>query len=131
MSKLSRRHFLGALPSGLLGLGLPGKLDSASLSGGQVAELKIKKYNMLGKTELKVSDVSCGAISFFEPNVMRYAVDMGVNYFDTAEGYMNGNSEKYIGQALAGIRDKVLITTKHPHGGRNPITRENVIQRME
>jgi len=61
---------------------------------------------------------------------MRYAVDMGVNYFDTAESYMNGNSEKYIGQALEGIRDKVFLATKHSFGGRNPATRDSVIQRM-
>jgi predicted aldo/keto reductase-like oxidoreductase len=130
MSKLSRRHFLSALPSGLMGLGLAGELKAASSSAGQDTELKIKKYNILGKTGLKVGDVSCGAISFFEPNVMRYAVDMGVNYFDTAEGYMNGNSEKYIGQALGGIRDKILIATKHPFAGRTPITKDGLIQRM-
>ena len=130
ISKFSRRLFLGALPSGLVGLGLAKELGSSPLSSHQDLELKINKYNDLGKTGLKVGDVSCGAISFFEPNVMRYAVDMGVNYFDTAEGYMNGNSEKYIGQALGDIRDKVIIATKHIYGPRNPISRDNVIQRM-
>lgn len=129
-SKLSRRLFIGALPSGLLGLGLARESAYSPISNRQDSDLKIKKYNALGKTGLKVGDVSCGAISFFEPNVMRYAVDMGVNYFDTAEGYMNGNSEKYIGQALGDIRNKVFIATKHNFGGRAPISKDNVIQRM-
>jgi predicted aldo/keto reductase-like oxidoreductase len=130
MTKLSRRHFMSILPSGALGIGLAGDLKSSPRPETQAENLKIKKYNPLGKTGLNVGDVSCGAISFFEPNVMRYAVDMGVNYFDTAEGYMNGNSEKHIGSALGDIRDKILIATKHPQGGRNPITKDSVIERM-
>jgi len=135
MAKINRRNFLTAFSSGVLGLGLskhtkaktkrPGSFQSGS------DELKIKKYNPLGNTGLKVSDVSCGAISFFEPTVLRYAYDLGVNYFDTAESYLRTKSETFIGQALSDIRDKVIITTKHAHGGRNPITKDGIIQRIE
>lgn len=44
------------------------------------------------------------------------AYESGVNYFDTAPYYCHGNSEKAIGNALKGIRDKVLISTKVPIG---------------
>lgn len=134
MSTWNRRRFLSALPTGVLGLGLAktGETTPPFSSGQETGtDLKIKKYNPLGKTGLKVSDISCGAISFFEPNVMRYAADLGVNYFDTAEGYMNTNSESYIGQALSGIRDKVYIATKHAFRPRQRISRQDIIQRME
>ena len=43
---------------------------------------------------------------------MRAALDAGVNFFDTAEAYGEGNSEKLLGKALAGRRDQVVIATK-------------------
>lgn len=92
---------------------------------------KIKKYNNLGNTELKVSDVSCGAISLFEPNVLRYAYECGVNYFDTAESYLRTRSESFIGQALKDVRDKVIICTKHAYNANEKIEKSKVIQRVE
>jgi predicted aldo/keto reductase-like oxidoreductase len=92
---------------------------------------KIKEYNPLGKTGLKVSDVSCGAISLFESNVLRYAHECGVNYFDTAEGYLRGRGEIYVSQGLKEVRDKVIITTKHPYDFRQKIEKATVIKRVE
>ncbi len=43
------------------------------------------------------------------------ALDMGVNFFDTAANYGAGHSEVVLGQALKGIRDKVVIATKFGH----------------
>ncbi len=135
MAKLSRRHFLSALPTGILGLGLgkqsKGNSGTLQRSSEEDSPPKIKKYNTLGKTGLKVSDVSCGAISFFEPVVLRYAYDLGVNYFDTAEGYMRQKSETFIGDALKDVRDKLIITTKHGYSSRGKITRESIIKRVE
>lgn len=92
---------------------------------------RIKKYNNLGNTGLKVSDVSCGAISLFEPNVLRYAYECGVNYFDTAEGYLRTRSESFIGQALKDVRDKVIICTKHAYNPSEKIEKSKIIQRVE
>ena len=46
-----------------------------------------------------------------------YALDQGVNYFDTAVPYHNGKSEPFLGKVLSknGCRDKVKISTKLPH----------------
>jgi len=43
------------------------------------------------------------------------AIDMGVNFFDTAANYGAGHSEMVLGQALKGKRDKVVIATKFGH----------------
>ena len=122
------------LTSGILGLGLAhkgGAADAALKSVQSGAEPTVKKYNPLGKTGLKVSDVSCGAISLFEPNVLRYAYECGVTYFDTAEGYLRTKSESFIGQALKDVRDKVTLTTKHWQDFNLKIEKSKVIERME
>ena len=135
MGKINRRNFMTAFSSTVLGLGLTKNIKAGIRTSGSIQsssdELKVKKYNPLGNTGLKVSDVSCGAISFFEPTVLRYAYDLGVNYFDTAESYLQTKSETFIGDALKDVRDKVIITTKHGYGGRNPISKDSIIQRVE
>jgi len=44
--------------------------------------------------------------------VVDAAIDAGINYFDTAEGYGGGKSEEYLGAAIAGRRDSVYVATK-------------------
>lgn len=135
MSKINRRRFLATLPAGLLGIGVGNKLSTKEILNSEkqdVSPEKIQKYNLLGKTGLKVSDVSCGAISLFEPNVLRYAYEMGVNYFDTAESYLRTQSESYIGQALNDVRDKVVITTKYGFPRQTElIKKERIMERVE
>src|SRR5574342_105756 len=43
---------------------------------------------------------------------IHYALDAGINFFDTAANYGCGHSERVLGQALAGRRDKVILATK-------------------
>ena len=75
------------------------------------------KYVRLGKTDLQVSKISCGAIklpslSQEETNkVIHIAIDGGMNYFDTANCY--GDSEIKLGKALeGGKREKVIVSSK-------------------
>lgn len=74
------------------------------------------RYRRLGKTELSVSVIGFGAIKLprVDPETaveaIRCAVDLGINFIDTARGY--GDSERKIGMAIKGIRDKVIIATK-------------------
>ena len=76
----------------------------------------IRRYARLGRTELKMSDISFGSASMADPAVVRHALARGINYFDTAESYRGGSSEEAIGEALKGRRDKVLIASKTKAG---------------
>ncbi len=74
------------------------------------------KKNRLGKTGLMVSELGFGGIPIMQLDVndaakmVRYCFDRGVTFFDTANMYMD--SEGKIGQALEGVRDRVVIATK-------------------
>ncbi|MDG7008603.1 MAG: aldo/keto reductase [Nitrososphaerota archaeon] len=85
------------------------------------------KYITLGDTGLRVSRLCLGCMSFGGPDapgfewtvgyddakrVIDRAVDLGVNFFDTADVYSNGRSEQIVGRALAGRRNQVVLATK-------------------
>ena len=85
-------------------------------------------YVRLGGTGLKVSKICLGCMSFGEPNesrpwaideetsrpIIQRALDLGINFFDTANVYNNGVSEEITGRALRDFapRDEVVIATK-------------------
>ncbi|MBP1745827.1 MAG: putative oxidoreductase of aldo/keto reductase family [Deltaproteobacteria bacterium] len=69
-------------------------------------------YRTLGRTGLKVTIVSFGAMLTPEHEVMEAAFDMGINYVDTARRYMGGRNEEIVGRALKGRRNKVYLATK-------------------
>ena len=53
--------------------------------------------------------------------VIDAALDAGVNFFDTADVYGGGDSERFIGECLAGRRERVVLATKFGlHGGGSP-----------
>jgi hypothetical protein len=53
-----------------------------------------------------------GAMITRDADIVRYAVDHGVNYVDTADCYMGGENERIVGRALRGVRDKVVLASK-------------------
>jgi hypothetical protein len=69
-------------------------------------------YRTLGRTGLKITVVSFGAMLTPEPEVIRVAIEQGVNYIDTARKYMGGKNEEIVGKAVKGLRDKVFIASK-------------------
>ncbi len=72
---------------------------------------KIRRYNTLGRTGFKVSDIAVGAPE--NQAVLAASLDAGVNYIDTGENYGNGSSERVIGKAIQGRdRKSLFITTK-------------------
>jgi aryl-alcohol dehydrogenase-like predicted oxidoreductase len=78
------------------------------------------EYRNLGKSGLKVSAVGVGCNNFGSradqtaaTKVVDAALELGVNFFDTADIYGSGGlSEQYLGKALAGKRDRVVVATK-------------------
>jgi predicted aldo/keto reductase-like oxidoreductase len=73
---------------------------------------RIQSYRTLGRTDFRVSDISLGGSFLRDPNVVRYALDKGINYIDTAEDYENGATDRAIRVALQHFdRDKIFIAT--------------------
>jgi len=71
----------------------------------------VRNYREIGKTGLKMSDISFGGGGLPSGSMVLRAIDRGINYFDTAPDY--GPSEKYIGEAMPRIqRDKIIIASK-------------------
>ena len=77
------------------------------------------QYRQLGSTGLRVSTVGLGTNNFgfrmdeeSSIRVAKFAVDQGINFFDTANMYGRGLSEERIGKALKGIRKDIIIGTK-------------------
>lgn len=87
------------------------------------------EYINLGNSQLKVSRITMGCMGFGESgngghtwtiqssqsrDIIKRGLELGVNFFDTAIGYQNGTSEKYLGDALRDItrRDQVVVATK-------------------
>jgi predicted aldo/keto reductase-like oxidoreductase len=81
---------------------------------------RVRTYRTLGKTGLKIADISFGSsrLRIGEEAVVQHALDAGVNYFDTAESYTDGDSEIVLGNALKGKRDQVILASKQ-FSGRN------------
>lgn len=112
---LSRRTFIKA---GLAGsatalIAPPALADILRKMGkSEGSDLFRPVYRTLGRTGLKISVVSFGAMLTPEPEVIRVAIEQGVNYIDTARKYMGGKNEEIVGKAVKGIRDKVFIASK-------------------
>src|SRR5437868_10957513 len=92
------------------------------------------EYRRLGKSGLKVSEFSFGAWVTFGKQVgeddaasmMGYAYDHGINFFDNAEGYEQGNAELVMGEALKQLkwgRDTYMVSSKVFWGGSKPTQR--------
>jgi aryl-alcohol dehydrogenase (NADP+) len=94
-------------------------------------------YVKLGATGLEVSPLALGCMSFGDPargghqwvvredearEYIKRALDAGINFFDTANGYSGGSSEEITGRALADFarRDEVVLATKVYFGSRRP-----------
>jgi 1-deoxyxylulose-5-phosphate synthase len=86
-------------------------------------------YVKLGRTGLDVSRLCLGCMTFGVPDrgahqwtldedasrpIIRRALDLGINFFDTANAYSDGTSEEIVGRALADFtsRDEVVLATK-------------------
>ncbi len=89
---------------------------------------RLVEYTKLGNTDIEVSKLCVGCMSFGQAGLMhdwtldknqteemiKHALDLGINFFDTANCYSAGTSEEYVGTTLKNNvdRDKVVIASK-------------------
>lgn len=103
------------------------------------------EYAKLGNSGIEVSRLCVGCMSFGDPEskmhawtlnpqeteiIVKHALDLGINFFDTANCYSAGTSEEYLGKAIRNniSRDKVVLASKvyfnEGHLSKEAITRE-------
>ncbi|ELZ05172.1 aldo/keto reductase [Natrialba aegyptia] len=100
------------------------------------------QHSELGDSGVEVSEVGFGAWTVGTDwwgdrseeeaiEMLRYAVDQGITYFDTGDVYGHGRSEELVGQALSDVRDDVTIATKvgydfynNPQAGHGEIPKQ-------
>ena len=87
------------------------------------------KYTTLGNTDIKISRICMGCMGFGNAatgqhswtvdeettrGIIKYGLEKGINFYDTAIAYQNGTSEEYVGRALRDFakRDEVVVATK-------------------
>ncbi|MFB6069737.1 MAG: aldo/keto reductase [Halanaeroarchaeum sp.] len=108
------------------------------------------EYTTLGETGMEVSRIALGCMSFgtsdWRPwvldedesvEVIERAIDLGINFFDTANVYSRGESERVLGTALDGYREETVVATKgyfqmdedNPHSGG--LSRKAIEQELE
>jgi predicted aldo/keto reductase-like oxidoreductase len=66
----------------------------------------------LGRTGLKVNPVGFGCGYTPDPSIIERAVDSGINYFDTARAYLQGNSERMLAAGIGARRKQIVLSTK-------------------
>ena len=110
-TSIGRREFIRT--GALAGLGLA-TLGAVPASASIAPPPRVRRYAPLGRTGMHISDISFGAdrLSLGDEDLVRHALDLGINYFDTADDYRGGDSETTLGNALHGKRDQVFLTSK-------------------
>ncbi|MBV8732616.1 MAG: aldo/keto reductase, partial [Acidobacteriia bacterium] len=113
---ISRREFVGAAALALAGA----NALIAQSGNGQVP------HRQLGRTGLSVSIIGVGGYHLGAAEdqkqaqmIVDEAIDAGINFFDNAWDYHNGRSEEWLGAALKGKRDRVVLMTKVCTHGRD------------
>ncbi|WP_429816071.1 aldo/keto reductase [Ensifer sp. B1-9] len=103
------------------------------------------QYTTLGNTGLVVSRLAFGAMTFTAGDrslgavyktdtevadaLVGQALDAGINFFDTADAYASGQSERILGEALKSRRDEVVIATKVGFRTGSPFTQAGLSRR--
>jgi voltage-dependent potassium channel beta subunit len=100
------------------------------------------KYRNLGKSGLKVSEISLGSYINFGSKIsesdsikiIKKAYELGVNFFDTADSYAEGKAEQILGRAFRGLkRESFVIATKcfmprYDYVNARGLSRKNIIE---
>ena len=103
--QISRKEFFTKALTGMAGL----SMISKHMTG--FSSVK-PEFRGIGKSGIMVSPICFGAPRTNEESLIKYALEKGLNFIDTGRAYGNGNNEKLVGRATAGIRNKVVIQSK-------------------
>jgi aryl-alcohol dehydrogenase-like predicted oxidoreductase len=115
---MDRREFIGALVAAAAVGTVPMRTSFAGEVGEQQSAIPRRA---LGQTGVKVSVLVLGGVvamkeaptpEFHPAELANAALDAGINYFDTAPAYNNGQSERNYGEVLATRRKEVFLATK-------------------
>ena len=104
--KMKRRKFFKIAAGTGIGAIVTGCAKDGQKPAGRVS------LRQLGRTDIQITPVGFGAQHTRDSDLIRYAIDRGVNYIETAWGYgfgKPGNSPEAVGKAISGIRDKVYL----------------------
>jgi hypothetical protein len=97
MNNINRRGFLKTGITGAAGIvALSPSLIAAESSSQQNEVI----YRTLGKTGMKIPVISFGVMRADNPSLCKAAYEKGIKFFDTANGYQNGNNETMLGNIL-------------------------------
>ncbi|MGD0318600.1 MAG: aldo/keto reductase [Nitrososphaerales archaeon] len=101
------------------------------------------RYKNLGKTGTKVSELCLGTMIFGQQvdettavKIINRAVDLGINFIDTADVYAKGRSEEIVGNAIRGMRDDIVLATKvrgrtGPDPNGEGLSRKHIMRNLE
>src|SRR5918993_4735389 len=101
------------------------------------------EYRNLGRSGLKVSAIGLGGNTFGNgadeaqtARIIHRALDLGINFIDTADTYSRGVSEQFVAKAVAGRRQQALIATKvYGRMGDGPndtgLSRKHILEGVE
>ncbi|MBN1292705.1 MAG: aldo/keto reductase, partial [Candidatus Latescibacteria bacterium] len=112
MSLNDRRSFLKSTAVTGAAVASAGWLDYRRTYAQGATKFQRIAYRELGSTGYKVSEVGFGAMNTRDPELIHAAIDSGINYIDTAHGYMKGVNEEIVGTVMKTKRDKVFLATK-------------------
>jgi len=116
---LNRRNFLKTAAAGLGGYVMLSPNKATEPIPNPPKQRKIV-YRTLGKTGIKVPEISMGVMNADNPNLVKAALDNGIVLLDTAWSYQRGKNEKMIGSVIKDYpRDSYVIATKIPGGASN------------
>ena len=100
------------------------------------------RYRLLGSSDLEISEISLGSWLTYGGGVsdsqaeacVRKALEVGINFFDTANVYSRGGAEEFLGEMLANRpRDSYVLATKlyFPMNGDRGLSREQVFKQID